>query len=160
MRARIAIYSSFALAVAALPMLASAQNITSVLYTVSLIFNSLIGVFVTIAIVVFFWGLIKYLAEKGAEGSSEGLKIMFWGLITLIVMVSVWGILRLVIQTFQIGDNRSISPAGIGFNQGASQTQAATNQFVDQATAGIIRSVTGVFQTPPGVLNEPSKFPY
>ncbi|OGG70569.1 hypothetical protein A3F27_02945 [Candidatus Kaiserbacteria bacterium RIFCSPHIGHO2_12_FULL_53_13] len=104
MRARIAGISTFGLATVFLPMLASAQNIQSVLSLFGRLFNAVIWLLVTVAVVVFFWGLIKYIfnREGGEKEGSEGATLMFWGIIAIFVMVSIWGIIRLLQNTFQI----------------------------------------------------------
>lgn len=48
-----------------------------------------------VALLVFFWGLIKYILAQGSEASKiEAKKVMGWGLVALFVMVSVWGIIN------------------------------------------------------------------
>lgn len=101
-----------------IPAIAAAQNNTAqgLLGTLNLantILNGLIGLFILIAILAFFWGLIKYLFSGGGEDKSEGLKMMFYGVIAIFVMVSIWGIIRLLQDTFGVGRNNAIIPAGI-----------------------------------------------
>ncbi len=93
-----------------LPTLASAQTLTEQLRGAGTLLNALIGVFIALAIVVFFWGLIKYLWGANAENASEGLKLMFWGLIAVFVMVSVWGIIALLQRSFNVGGGAAITP--------------------------------------------------
>jgi hypothetical protein len=62
--------------------------------------------------VIFFWGLIKYLVEVG-EQKSEGLKIMFYGVIAIFVMVSLWGIIRVLQSTFGVQNNQAIPLQGL-----------------------------------------------
>ena len=88
-----------------LPAIVSAATLTDTLNFFITFFNGVIGLFITLAIVVFFWGLIKYLAKMGTEDSHEGLRIMFWGVIAIFVMVSIWGIVRLLQSTFKVGNN-------------------------------------------------------
>ncbi len=109
-----------ALSVAALPLITMAQTPTQtvgglfgVLQLISRFLNGLIGVAVTLAVVVFFWGLVKYLFQGGAEGKSEGLKVMFYGVVTIFVMVSVWGLVRLLQTTFSVGGGAAQVPQGI-----------------------------------------------
>ena len=54
-----------------------------------------LGLLVAIALLVFFWGLMKYILNlsSGEAKVEEGKNIMKWGLIALFVMVSVWGII-------------------------------------------------------------------
>jgi len=112
MRLRLAA-SSAAIVTLAMPALAFAQNLTDTLVLISYFLNAIIGLFVTLAIVVFFWGLIKYLWSMDSENAHEGLKIMFWGLIAIFVMVSIWGIIKLLQNTLRVQDTNPIIPRGI-----------------------------------------------
>lgn len=99
--------------VLALPAIASAQGVglLGTLATVNRFLNGLIGVIITIAIIVFFWGLVRYLTDVGEE-KHKGLLTMFYGLIAIFVMVSIWGIIHLLQATFGItGANQAIVPA-------------------------------------------------
>lgn len=55
-----------------------------------------------LTMLVFFWGLIKNILLKGAEPENlkAGKSIMLWGIIVLVIMVSIWGILSLLQMTF------------------------------------------------------------
>ena len=97
----------------ALPTLAGAQTLFNTLGLVSQFLNAAIAIFVTLAILIFFWGLIKYLMGEGAEGKAEGLKIMLMGVITIFVMVSIWGIIRLLQNTFKVGGGPAMTPSTI-----------------------------------------------
>ncbi len=96
-----------------LPILASAQTLLNTLALVSTFLNSLVYLFITLAIVTFFWGLIKYLFNDGSEGKSEGLKIMLMGVVTIFVMVSIWGIIRLMQSTFRVTSTEPVIPKTI-----------------------------------------------
>lgn len=115
MRARL-IASSLAAASLALPALASAASLFDTLALANTFLNALIGLFITLAIVVFFWGLIKYLWGQTSENSTEGLQIMMWGVIAIFVMVSIWGIIRLLQNTFSVTSTDPIIPKGIQIN--------------------------------------------
>ena len=111
------IFGSSALAAATLilPMFASAATLLNTLALANTFLNALIGLFITLAIVVFFWGLIKYLVNAG-EAKTEGLQIMFYGVISIFVMVSIWGIIKLLQNTFQVTSVDPIIPKGIQIN--------------------------------------------
>ncbi|MHB0978119.1 MAG: pilin [Minisyncoccota bacterium] len=48
-----------------------------------------------VALLVFLWGLAKFIFKSGDEKShEEGAAIMKWGIVALFVMVSVWGIVN------------------------------------------------------------------
>ncbi|QQG37737.1 MAG: hypothetical protein HYS26_03885 [Candidatus Kaiserbacteria bacterium] len=118
MRSRFAAVSSIAALSLALPALAAAATLQDTLVFVSTFLNGIIGLFITLAIVVFFWGLIKYLWSMDTENAHESLKIMFWGLIAIFVMVSIWGIIRLLQSTLKVTSTDPIIPKGIQVNPG------------------------------------------
>lgn len=54
-----------------------------------------------VALLAFFWGLIKFIFYAGsAEGREEGKKVMLWGIVALFVLLSIWGIIALAQNTF------------------------------------------------------------
>lgn len=57
---------------------------------------------VGIALLVFFWGLTKFLYKGSEKAIEEGKNIMVWGVIALFVMVSVWGLVGFVGRTLGI----------------------------------------------------------
>lgn len=59
--------------------------------------QSLVTVVMGMALLVFFWGIVKYIFAQGNEQvQADGKKIMFWGIIGLFVMSSVWGIIGFI----------------------------------------------------------------
>lgn len=49
-----------------------------------------------IALLVFFWGLLKFLLKIGgdAKAAEEGKTFMIWGTVAIFVMISIWGLVR------------------------------------------------------------------
>ncbi len=65
------------------------------------IINPLLIILVGAALLVFFKGLIAFIAKAGDSGNiKEGRNLMVWGIIALFVMVSVFGILRFFYSDF------------------------------------------------------------
>ncbi len=61
---------------------------------------------VALALLYFFWGLATFVLNSGNKDKrDEGRNIMIWGIIALFVMVSVWGIVNVVRDTFDLDDN-------------------------------------------------------
>lgn len=116
MRARLLATSVLTASALALPALAQAQTLLDTLALFNTFLNAAIGLMITLAIVVFFWGLIKYLWGSGSEGKSEGLQVMLWGVIAIFVMVSIWGIIRLLQSTFKVTSTQPVIPQGININ--------------------------------------------
>lgn len=117
MRARVIGTTVLSFAVVSLPALASAQSLLNTLGFFNTLLNAAIGLLVTLAIVAFFWGLIRYLFSS-AEEKSKGLSIMLYGVITIFVMVSIWGLVRLLQSTFQVTSTTPVIPQGIQINTG------------------------------------------
>lgn len=116
MRARILGTSALSLAVLALPALASAQTLLNTLAFFNTLLNGIIGLLITVAIVAFFYGLVKYLFTGATEGKSDGLRVMLYGVITIFVMVSIWGIVRLLQSTFSVTSTTPVIPQGVQIN--------------------------------------------
>ena len=82
------------------PTLAFAQTLDNLETLVDSIGN-LVGlalpIVVGIALLAFFWGLVKFIFSQGnEEAKGDAKKIMLWGVIALFVMVSVWGLIRFI----------------------------------------------------------------
>lgn len=72
---------------------------------------TLTGIIFGLAIIGFLWGLMKFIFAAGSEDAREsGKNIMVWGLVAIFVMASVWGIVRLAQNTFNVGDTNPIQP--------------------------------------------------
>ena len=95
-----------------LPFIAFAQqgSLGTVLFKVQAVMNALIPIFITLAVLYFFWGLIQYL-KGGVEDHEKGRGMMIWGIITIFVMISVFGLVRFVGQTLSI--NPEVNPEKI-----------------------------------------------
>ncbi len=68
-------------------------------------FGEIIGVSTSIvaalALLVFFWGLVKYIAKADDEKAKEsGKNIMIWGVVALFVMFSVFGLVNFLQESF------------------------------------------------------------
>jgi hypothetical protein len=83
-----------------LPAVAFAQAfnlnpIKNLVRSVGDIVSMLVPILIALTLVVFFYGLFQYVRSSG-EGHDQGRNIMIAGLLSLFVMVSVWGIVRLI----------------------------------------------------------------
>ncbi|MCX6787461.1 MAG: hypothetical protein NTY93_03005 [Candidatus Kaiserbacteria bacterium] len=71
-------------------------------YVIYIINGVLVPVLFAVAFIVFLWGVAQaYIFSKGDEAAvGKGHKLMLWGLIGFAVMVSVWGLVNVVVNTF------------------------------------------------------------
>ncbi len=91
------------LAVTLLPSIVlAATTAMSILGVVKGILDMLIPIVITLAVVIFFFGLALYLTKADDE-KEKGRNIMLYGIITLFVMVAVWGLVGVIAETFNIG---------------------------------------------------------
>jgi uncharacterized membrane protein YidH (DUF202 family) len=85
-----------------LPLMAFAQvpntgYFTALINSVRGIVQSLIPLLIGIAVVVFIWGVIKYVtAGASDEKKKEARGLMIWGIIAIFVIVSIWGIVGVI----------------------------------------------------------------
>ena len=62
-----------------------------------------IPILITLSVVYFFWGVSKFILAAGdSEGRRQGTSIMVWGIIGLFVIVSVWGLVAVLQNTFYV----------------------------------------------------------
>lgn len=102
----------------ALPLIAFAQTpagttLTQIVGEIGGIVDMLVPILLALALVVFFWGLIRYVFSKGGKGVDSARKLMIWGLVALFVMVSVWGIIRLAQATLGINQVNTITAPSV-----------------------------------------------
>jgi len=99
------------------PALAFAQTINDIVGTIGGIIQAITPIVVALALLYFFWGLAKYILAAGDEGSKqEGKGIMIWGIIALFVMVAVWGLVQVLVETFGVeeGGTQEVPTVNIG----------------------------------------------
>ncbi len=69
------------------------------------IINPLILVLFALAFVQFFWGLFVFFKAKQEEKDlTQGKQSILWGIIGMVIMVSVFGIIQLMLGTIGVGD--------------------------------------------------------
>lgn len=94
-------------------MVASAQfgGVRMLIESAGNIVTLLTKIAAAVALLVFFWGLVKFIFAVGGDTAAveQGRTLMIWGTIALFVLVSIWGII-LFIQT-QLGIH-----AGLPYN--------------------------------------------
>jgi uncharacterized membrane protein YidH (DUF202 family) len=76
---------------------APAGPIGTTLQQIFSIVTQLVPLLMALAVLMFFWGIVKFIAGIGNEETREGGKrLMVWGMIALFVMVGFWSIIGYV----------------------------------------------------------------
>lgn len=110
-------FSLFSLVVLlALPAVASAEaarNFQELAIDIVDIFDATTAVLIVLGIVVYFYGISTNILNFSDDGGEKVRAYFFWGIIILFVMVSIWGILRLL-QSTLFGESSNAPATSIG----------------------------------------------
>jgi len=86
----------------------AATGLGKVIALISGLINALIPLLIAAALLAFFWGLVQYIFKVGGGKSKGGRSLMIWSLVTLFVMVSVWGLVNLLRDSLGIVGNETV----------------------------------------------------
>lgn len=88
----------------------SVDNVADVLLLgICIMRKALVPLLITLSIVLFIVGVIKYIAKADeAAQREEGRRFMIYGIVALFVMVSIWGLVGIIQGTFGLGTDTLI----------------------------------------------------
>jgi uncharacterized membrane protein len=102
----------------------------TILGVISGLLNIIIPILITLGVVYFIWGVVQYVTSGDAEKKEQGQQHMIWGLIGLAVIVSIWGLIAILRNTFGVTDQNLgggtipiICPIGQTFNSALNACQ-------------------------------------
>lgn len=76
-----------------------------ILFLILDILSVVVVLLIALAVVFFLYGILKYITSGGdEERRKEGSKLMLFGIIGLFVMISFWGIVKILVNTFDLDD--------------------------------------------------------
>lgn len=83
-------------------MTASPQNFKDLVGIFLGLINAIIPVLLSLALLMFVWGLAKFISKAGdAKNNAAGKELMKWGLVGLFIMVSYMGIVAFFYRDFE-----------------------------------------------------------
>ena len=86
------------------------DNVKTLVQGIGAIVKVALPVVVGLALLAFFWGLVKFIFAQGnEEAKADAKKIMLWGLVALFVMVSVWGLIQFMVTSLGITPSSSFT---------------------------------------------------
>ena len=106
-------------AVAILPAFAHAQlgNVENIVDAIVRLVDLATPIVVGIALLVFFWGLVKFIFASGNEDAKEqGKNLMIGGIIALFVIVSIVGIIRWIGDAVGVDQGGTLPVPGVEGN--------------------------------------------
>ena len=80
-------------------MLNTSNGFAGVVSSILKIFDTAMPVLVALALVLFMVGVVKYIYSEGEHKNRD---LIMWSLIALFVMVSIWGIFRILLNSLAI----------------------------------------------------------
>ena len=103
------IYALMALSPALTFAAADLSGIDQLVTAAGKIVAKLIPIMFALAIVYFFWGLIKYIRAAGdPKAAAEGRSIMIWGVIAIAVMICIYGLVVFLRDAIGIGSQTTL----------------------------------------------------
>ncbi|MBP6857779.1 MAG: hypothetical protein KBC11_01100 [Candidatus Pacebacteria bacterium] len=88
--------------------IAYAKSFDAIVFDINrTILNPLIQFAFIVAFVIFIWGVAEYIRNaNNPEARKKGQDHMLWGIIGLVIMVGVYGIINILVNTFGLGTPR------------------------------------------------------
>ena len=91
------------------------ETVSNLIYQVNrLILNPIIALLFAVALVVFIWGIVEFISHVNSEdGREKGKRHMVWGMVGLLIMVSVFGIMQIIVDTFDLRTPSNQNPVNL-----------------------------------------------
>lgn len=72
----------------------------------TIINDVLVPIVFAIALIVFIWGVFRYFiaGKQDPESQEKGKTLMLWGIVGFVLMVSVWGLVNLIVNTLDLNN--------------------------------------------------------
>ena len=98
-------FSAFAFAPVTHPASACSgvPGLGGIICTIQQLLNSSISVLIALGVVYFVWGIVSYVIGDSEEAKKKGRDRIIYGVIGLAVIVSLWGLVNVVVKTFDLG---------------------------------------------------------
>jgi hypothetical protein len=100
-------------AAAIAPSFAGAQSIGGLMGLLDMakqLINQVIPFVITLALLVFLWGILQYILSTDADKRGEARGYMIYGIIGLFVMVSVWGLVNIIVRSLSLDNTAPLAP--------------------------------------------------
>jgi len=79
--------------------LAITQTITDLIAIIQGILAAIVPLIFSLAVIYFIWTTAQYILKEG-DAKNEARSHMIWGIVILFVMVSIWGLVAILTNTF------------------------------------------------------------
>ncbi len=90
------------------------QNLDSALTSIANLIQKLIPLVIGAAVLVFLWGILKFVIASDSEDRAAARNFMIFGVVALFVMVSVWGLVNFFRNTLGVNGSVNTPPPAPG----------------------------------------------
>ena len=98
------------------PFVAFAATLQDMLFTVSKAIDFTIPMLMALAILIFLWGIVKYILASGDPAKEKAARSsIIYGLLGVLVLVAFWGIIQIVTNTFDIDTGGTLPQVNVPF---------------------------------------------
>jgi hypothetical protein len=84
-------------------------TVQGVLCKIAEIFGAVIPVLIALGVIYFIWGVISYVIASDEEAKKSGRNRMIYGIIGLAVIIAVWGLVKILTNTFGLSNTQKIN---------------------------------------------------
>ncbi|MEX2029124.1 MAG: pilin [Candidatus Paceibacterota bacterium] len=88
---------------------AQIQDIQTFMCKIADILNAILPVLIALGVVYFVWGVITYMIGSDEEAKKKGRDRIIYGIIGLAVIIGVWGLVRILTNTFGLQNVQNIT---------------------------------------------------
>lgn len=85
------------------------SGLENILCIIHRLLNAIVPVLLMLGVVYFVWGVVMYVIADDEEAKKKGKDHVIFGIVGLAIIIGVWGLVNVIVNTFDIGGQQSIS---------------------------------------------------
>jgi hypothetical protein len=105
MKNKYLIVSAIALLLPSMALATTTTNLNGVISLIASYLNSALALLMGVATIMFVFYVIRYFIQPNVVERAEASKYIMWSLIGFFIILSFWGIVNILISTFDFGQN-------------------------------------------------------
>ena len=87
----------------ALAQFGSGKTLSTLIASIAGYLNQILALLMGFAVVAFVWYIIKYFIRSNEGDRTEAAQYVMWSLIGFFIILSLWGLVNILISTFDLG---------------------------------------------------------
>lgn len=89
----------------------AASSFTNLITYIGTLLTAVVPVLIGAAVVVFLFGVFRFIMNAGdEEARKSGRSMILWGIVGLFVMISVWGLVQFLVNSFGLTNTVLVAP--------------------------------------------------